>query len=80
MQSCFKKTKKIVMPLLQTVFHNRALVSDKRLEICKTCPHYNLDWGRCEKCGCIMKFKTIIMNSECPIGKWKSEEDYKKED
>jgi hypothetical protein len=63
------------MPIIQTMFRHRYDVSQKRLEICKTCPYYDKNLTRCEKCGCFMEFKTLLMDSECPIGKWKAEED-----
>ena len=41
----------------------------KRWSICLDCPHL-LRKKRCSKCGCYMKFKIHLAESECPIGKW----------
>jgi len=42
----------------------------ERLEICKNCPYFIKLTSQCKKCGCFMKEKTKLPNSECPIGKW----------
>jgi len=47
-------------------------VSDERLKICKACEHFIKTTTTCKKCGCFMIIKTKLVNSECPIGKWKS--------
>jgi len=31
--------------------------------------------GRCTKCGCFVEFKTLMMETKCPIGKWGPEKD-----
>lgn len=62
-------------PILDTIFTRQARVSEKRLEICKECEHYWELLSRCNKCGCIMKFKTLIMHEKCPIDKWGPEKD-----
>lgn len=41
---------------------------ERRYNICLKCPERNND--RCSLCGCFIKTKTILKNSECPIGKW----------
>jgi len=41
---------------------------ERRYNICQSCPKRNHD--RCGLCGCFIKTKTILLNSECPIGKW----------
>lgn len=43
-------------------------VSEKRLNICKSCEKYKL--GFCIHCGCLMKLKTKINHEECPDKKW----------
>jgi hypothetical protein len=40
----------------------------KRREICAGCEH--LSGGRCKKCGCFLKIKTLMRSQHCPIGKW----------
>ncbi len=47
---------------------------DKRMEICKACPHFISLTTMCKECGCIMKAKTTLANAECPIHKWGKEE------
>ena len=42
--------------------------SAERLEICKTCEHY--ENSTCKFCSCNMPFKTMVENARCPIGKW----------
>lgn len=44
--------------------------SEVRLDICKSCEHYISLTTQCKKCGCVMKLKTALPFSECPIGKW----------
>ena len=41
---------------------------ERRYNICLKCPERNND--RCTLCGCFIKTKTILKNSECPVGKW----------
>jgi hypothetical protein len=45
-------------------------VSDKRLEICKTCPELIKLTTQCKKCGCFMAAKTKLEEAVCPLGKW----------
>lgn len=63
------------MPVLDTIFKRRYDISIKRLEICKTCEHYVERTSKCEKCGCFMEYKSLMMNTKCPIEKWKEEID-----
>jgi hypothetical protein len=44
--------------------------SEKRLNICKSCPELISLTTQCKKCGCFMSLKTKIESSKCPIGKW----------
>jgi hypothetical protein len=49
--------------------------SDERLAICKECPESRDVYGRgwinyCNICGCMLKIKTRIKTSKCPLGKW----------
>ena len=43
---------------------------DERYEICKMCWHNSK--GICQKCGCVIKAKTMAEDAECPIGLWKT--------
>lgn len=40
----------------------------RRLWICESCPERKRD--RCSLCGCFLMSKSMLKNSECPIGKW----------
>jgi len=44
-----------------------SVLKDERLRICGTCPHSGT---QCEMCGCHLKTKVSLLNSECPINKW----------
>jgi len=43
-------------------------IKNKRLKICKSC--YFFENNKCQKCGCFTNFKTRLISSKCPIGKW----------
>jgi hypothetical protein len=43
---------------------------EKRLDICKTCPHFVPESSRCAMCGCYMKYKAALASSTCPMKKW----------
>lgn len=54
-------------------------LSEYRVNICKTCPHYDtvgtgcLIPGTqpcCSNCGCSLKLKTRSLSSKCPLDKW----------
>lgn len=48
-------------------------LKEERLNICKTCEHYNVaaNFAKlCSECGCILQWKTWLKNVECPKGKW----------
>ncbi len=55
------------------VTHKSIRVSDeekeRRLSICRDCEFYTAN-GRCEKCGCFIRFKTRLETEHCPIEKW----------
>lgn len=62
---------------LKTALRHRHLVSEKRLAICKDCDQFVERTSRCNKCGCAMKYKSLILSSKCPLNKWGKEEEYK---
>lgn len=43
------------------------ILKEERLRICDTCPHSGT---QCEMCGCHLKTKASLLNSECPLRKW----------
>lgn len=45
-------------------------VSEKRFQICKSCPELIQLTSQCKKCGCVMPLKVKLKAAECPIGKW----------
>lgn len=45
-------------------------LKEKRRNICKGCEFYMKDAGLCGNCFCVVKLKTALAKSECPIGKW----------
>jgi len=49
-------------------------ISEKRLDICKSCDRFNQLTKQCKECGCVMPAKVLLSNAECPIGKWGKEE------
>lgn len=60
-------------PILKTIWTDRKAVSEKRLAICRQCEHFRERGARCEKCGCFMEYKTMMMSAICPVGKWDKE-------
>lgn len=63
------------------MFRERFQISEKRLEICKTCDKFNKTNSQCAECGCFMDYKTLLPYVSCPLDKWKaieSEEDINK--
>jgi hypothetical protein len=58
------------MPILDTIWTRRRKIADERMAICKTCEHLE-NLRRCNKCGCFMDAKTVFMDAECPLDKWR---------
>ena len=48
--------------------------SERRLEICRSCPFYDPKWHKCTECGCWMDAKVRFEWAECPKDKWKENE------
>jgi hypothetical protein len=46
--------------------------AEKRMDICKQCPFLGDFAGepQCQRCGCLMNFKTKVAEATCPEGKW----------
>jgi hypothetical protein len=44
---------------------------DRRMSICKKCDQF-CSFQRCAHCGCLMTLKAMLLESECPEGKWKA--------
>ena len=47
--------------------HAPPILKEERLRICDTCPHSG---KQCKMCGCHLKTKVSLLNSECPLNKW----------
>lgn len=44
--------------------------SNKRIDICGTCPNLDSTTIRCKVCGCFLKTKVRFEASKCPADKW----------
>ena len=49
-------------------------VSEARMSICRDCKIFDKQRDVCTFCGCYMRKKTLLLEEECPKGKWKKEE------
>ena len=45
-------------------------IKEERFSICQQFPRFIKLTGQCRECGCVMKLKTSLPHSTCPIGKW----------
>ena len=43
-------------------------LSEHRMEICRSCPHF--DKIKCKVCGCNMELKSKISTAKCPKNYW----------
>lgn len=43
---------------------------ERRRAICRGCPSYDADAGRCSVCGCFGAVKPWLGTATCPLGKW----------
>ena len=68
------------MVKLMTPFIKILKMSEDRLNVCRSCEHFEENTSRCKQCGCFMELKTRIPFVECPVGKWgKMEEEDNKD-
>lgn len=58
------------MNVFDWVFGVQGQAANARMDICRSCEHFEPKWERCNLCGCFMRFKTAMFESECPAGKW----------
>lgn len=64
--------KEIAKGIKNHLVNGDTLDSEAKMKICNVCPEMYKDvlFGkRCNKCGCVLKFK-VKSDSECPLGKW----------
>jgi hypothetical protein len=54
-----------VPPLTESEIHGR-------MEICRGCDQFDSLETKCNVCGCLLEFKTVLRSAECDLGKWKS--------
>ena len=47
---------------------------EDRLNTCFNCDFYLKKLNRCGKCGCLVEHKAKWKTTDCPEGKWKSQE------
>lgn len=43
---------------------------ERRLVICRDCPHFRHKTTRCGQCGCFLNIKAKLAVVSCPIGQW----------
>lgn len=41
-----------------------------RAKICQGCEYYRRSTRQCTECGCLVNFKVMIADTECPKQKW----------
>lgn len=44
--------------------------ANRRFDMCKQCDLFIESKQMCSKCGCFMKYKTMLLTEKCPIDKW----------
>ena len=42
----------------------------QRMTICRACPRFHR--GVCGECFCVMRFKTLLADASCPLGRWEA--------
>lgn len=55
---------------MMTVFAPKE-IQLQRLEICRQCPEYKHDSGKCGVCSCVMEVKVKLGFMGCPLKKFK---------
>lgn len=67
--------------MTESVFARRKRIADLRLAICHSCQYFKQKTTRCRACGCIMSFKALLPEADCPFKQWDliNTEDTKKE-
>ncbi len=69
---------KALVAAYRRLFYGRDVsekVYEKRLNICKECPHKrkSIRGAKCNLCGCTIVIKAKWDTEECPENKWKDE-------
>ena len=42
----------------------------ERMSVCRSCPQFTA--GICRSCFCVMRFKTMLADASCPLGRWEA--------
>jgi hypothetical protein len=42
-------------------------IREERLRICRECPVYRAESGRCGACGCLLEIKAVMARERCPL-------------
>jgi hypothetical protein len=70
MPSIYKMVKSFVKEAVeyskQGAPHVTAKQYENRLKVCKSCPDYKADIGRCGLCGCLVEHKAKWGTAKCP--------------
>lgn len=62
------RPKRIAEGFLKAATGQNTQVSDRRMEVCNTCP--DKKGVACGICGCVLTAKTKVMQESCPVSKW----------
>jgi hypothetical protein len=57
-----------MVAMINNFFTKRYKIGEERMKVCEGCEHFTSNF--CKKCGCFLPAKTLLPNSECPLGKW----------
>lgn len=72
MEKLLNKIKNIIIGWYKVFFKSQSILSKKRIEICKTCPHCEKIMGQrtCTLCFCPIISKSEVANETCYDGRW----------
>lgn len=67
-----KKILNIIKGWYYKFFDKQSYLLNKRLPICKQCPHITtISLGdTCKLCGCVLDAKTRVEDEHCELNKW----------
>ena len=70
---CGGSTKTKPQPTFISRILDKVFVSDveknRRMEICRSCEHFNAMFAQCKICGCFMEAKTRLQGFHCALSK-----------
>lgn len=47
----------------------------ERMLVCLACPSYQASLKRCKECGCFLILKAALKTTNCPLNKWKDNDE-----